>query len=130
MVECKALADNRMRGIKQAFSLSVLFLVSLASGQNDSVSDTGIVQGTPVQTTSEIMVTPEPTMIDENPPMNTSSTVVMPTQTPDQNNRFSSTPALPDWAIILIIFGFVAIIAVPAVSVKIFVRFAHRKYAK
>ena len=132
MVECKALADNRMRGIKQAFSLSVLFLVSLASGKNDSVSDTGIVQGTPVQTTSQIMVTPEqsPTVIDENPPMNTSSTVVMPTQTPDQNNRVSSTPALPDWAIILIIFGFVAIIAIPAVSVKIFVRCAHRKYAK
>ena len=183
MVECKALADNRMRGIKQAFSLSVLFLVSLASGQNDSVSDTGIVQGTPVQTTqlmetsvqttqlmetpvqttqlmetsvqttqlmetpvqtttlimempvqttTQIMATPEPTptMIDENPAPTTSSTVVMPTQTPDQNNRFSSTPALPDWAIFLIVFGGVVIIAVLASSVGIFVRIAHQRYAK
>ena len=76
---------------------------------------------TPVQT---------PAMIDENPERIISSTVVMPTQTPDQNNRVTNTPAIPDWAIFLIVFGGVVIIAVLASSVAIFVRFAHQKYAK
>ena len=57
MVGCKVSADNKIRGIMQTFSLSVLFLVSLASGQNDTVSDTGIVQVTPVQTL-QLMETP------------------------------------------------------------------------
>ena len=87
---------------------------------------------TPVPTTTQIMVTPvqTPTMIDENPERITSSTVVMPTQTPDQNNRVTNTPVIPDWAIFLIVFGGVVIIAVLASSVGIFVRFGHQKYAK
>ena len=163
MVGRKVSADSKIRGIIQAFSLAVLFLVSLASGQNDTVSDTGIVQVTPVettqlmetpvqdtqlmvtslqpttqimvtpvQTTTQIMVTPvqTPAMIDENPERIISSTVVMPTQTPDQNNRVTTTPVIPDWAIFFIVFGGVVIIAVLASSVGIFVRFAHQKYAK